>query len=306
MTNVWHRPLFIDNGTGKRGGWMFGLNLGVDSVLDSFCDWIYGMLIGFFGDFFSMINMMGAELFEMDWIQALLLFFTYFAWALYAVGIVVAVFDFSIEYQKGRGSIQDVCLNAIKGFFAVSLFTVAPVDLYVYCINMSDGLIRAIGGLTDSPGKLGAIAQMTLGTLSNPLKSVLVTIVFVILIGYATIKVFFSNLKRGGILLALMALGSLYMFSVPRGYLDGFTSWCKQVIGLCMTAFLQTLILIAGLVTYNTNMLLGIGLMLSATEIPRIAQSFGLDTSSHVNIMSAVYSTQSAIGLARTVKAMVK
>ena len=43
---------------------LFGLDLAVDGVLDQFCDWIYGKLISFFGDFFSMINMMGAELFD--------------------------------------------------------------------------------------------------------------------------------------------------------------------------------------------------------------------------------------------------
>ena len=42
---------------------MFGLDFAVDGVLDQFCDWIYGKLITFFGEFFSMINMMGAELF---------------------------------------------------------------------------------------------------------------------------------------------------------------------------------------------------------------------------------------------------
>jgi len=53
-----------------------------------------------------------------------------------------------------------------------------------------------------------------------------------ILMGYAVIKVFFANLKRGGILLIQIAVGSLYMFSVPRGYIDGFVSWCKQVVDI--------------------------------------------------------------------------
>ena len=35
------------------------------------------------------------------------------------------------------------------------------------------------------------------------------------LMAYAVIKVFFANLKRGGILLIQIAVGSLYMFSVP-------------------------------------------------------------------------------------------
>src|SRR5690606_40607581 len=67
----------------------------------------------------------------------------------------------------------------------------------------------------------------------------------IILMGYAVIKMFFANLKRGGILLIQIAVGSLYMFSVPRGYIDGLVSWCKQVVGLCLTAFLQATILIA-------------------------------------------------------------
>ena len=284
---------------------MFGMDLAVDGVLDQFCDWIYGKLISFFGDFFSMINLMGAELFELNWIKGILLFFNYFAWALYIVGIVVAVFDTAIEAQRGKGSLQDVGLNIIKGFFAVSLFTIVPVDLYIFCINLSNGLIGAITGMTESEGKLGAIATMILGGFETPASNIVVAIVFVILIGYAVIKVFFANLKRGGILLTMMATGSLYMFSVPRGYTDGFISWCKQVVALCLTAFLQTIVLIAGLVTYNTNMLLGIGLMLSSTEVPRIAQNFGLDTSMRFNVMSTVYSVNSVVNMTRNIGRMV-
>ena len=101
-------------------------------------------------------------------------------------------------------------------------------------------------------------------------------------------------------------MGSLYLFSVPRGYTDGFYSWCRQIAGLCLTAFLQTTILIAGLMVWNNNMLLGCGLMLSATEIPRVAQQFGMDTSTRANIMSAVYATQTVVGLSRNLITAVK
>ena len=37
------------------------------------------------------------------------------------------------------------------------------------------------------------------------------------------------------------------MFSIVRGYTDGFIQWCKQIIGICLTAFLQAVILIAGM-----------------------------------------------------------
>lgn len=127
-----------------------------------------------------------------------------------------------------------------------------------------------------------------------------------ILMAYAIIKVFFANLKRGGILLIQIAVGSLYMFSVPRGYTDGFIQWCKQVIGLCLTAFLQATILVAGLMVFKDHALLGLGLMLSAGEIPRIAGAFGLDTTTRANIMSAVYTAQTAVNMTRTVVQAVK
>ena len=60
------------------------------------------------------------------------------------------------------------------------------------------------------------------------------------------------------------------MFSVPRGYADGFNQWCKQVIAICLTAFMQTTLLFLGLLTFPQNMLLGLGIMLAANEVPRI------------------------------------
>ena len=47
--------------------------------------------------------------------------------------------------------------------------------------------------------------------------------------------------------------------------------------------------------------LLGLGLMLSAGEIPRIAGQFGLETGTKANVMGAVYAAQGAVNLTRTV-----
>lgn len=136
---------------------MWGIT--VDGVLDQLCDWLYGKVVEFFGEFLTMINHMGAELFNMNWVKAVILFFSYFAWSLYIVGMVTAVFDVAIASQNGKGNLQDVGINMIKGFFAVSLFTVVPIRLYTFCINLSSGLIGAISGLTSSPGSIGVLGQ---------------------------------------------------------------------------------------------------------------------------------------------------
>ena len=253
--------------------------------MDNLIDWFYGQVVGFLGNFFSVMGNMGVELFELDWVQAIVLFFSQLGWALFGVSLVVSGFEFGIEYSSGRGNLRQTALNAIKGFMAVSLFTVVPVRLYALSVSLQGTFATGLTGYGTSIGTVGErIIEELTGVES-----------------LAVIKVFFANLKRGGILLIQIAVGSLYMFSVPRGYIDGFVQWIKQVIGLCLTAFLQSTILVAGLMVFRENALLGLGLMLSAGEVPRIAGTFGLDTTTRANIMSAVYTAQAAVNTTRTV-----
>lgn len=277
-------------------------------------DWFYGQVVGFLGNFFAEMGNMGVELFELEWVQAVVLFFSHLGWALYGVSLVVCAFEFGIEYSSGRGNLQHTALNAIKGFLAVSLFTIIPVRLYYLSVSLQ-GTLSA--GITCYGTSIGIIGQNIIADLSSvdsvenfvntnyfgflSITSSVMIMFCIILMAYAVIKVFFANLKRGGILLIQIAVGSLYMFSIPRGYTDGFTQWLKQVIGLCLTAFLQSTILVAGLMVFKDHALLGLGLMLSAGEVPRIAGTFGLDTTTRANIMSAVYTAQAAVNTTRTV-----
>ena len=61
-----------------------------------------------------------------------------------------------------------------------------------------------------------------------------------------------------------------------------------------------------GLLTFPDNMLLGLGVMLAANEVPRIAQQFGLDSSVKVNVMNVVHATTMAVNLSRTVSRAIK
>ena len=293
---------------------MFIWDFVADKILGQIVDWFYGQVVGFLGNFFAEMGNMGVELFEMSWVQSIVLFFSYLAWALYGTGLVVACFECGIEYSSGRGNIRETALNAIKGFMAVSLFTVVPVRLYELSVTLQGQLTAGITGYGASIGdvasdimqEFSAVESLT-DLTSGPflgfgsITSGIMILFCIILMAYAIIKVFFANLKRGGILLIQIAVGSLYMFSVPRGYTDGFIQWCKQIIGLCLSAFLQATILIAGLMVLKDHALLGLGLMLSAGEIPRIAGAFGLDTTTRANIMSAVYTAQAAVNTTRTI-----
>lgn len=65
---------------------MFIWDFVADKILGQIVDWFYGQVVGFLGNFFSEMGSMGAELFEMNWVQSVVLFFSYLGWALFATG----------------------------------------------------------------------------------------------------------------------------------------------------------------------------------------------------------------------------
>lgn len=279
----------------------------IDSILNRIIQWLFTVIYDGIADFFTMISGLGVEIFELEWVNAMVKLFSLFGWSLFVVGLVVSAMDLAIEYQNGRASVQGTALNWIKGFMAVNLFTITPIELYKFCVSLQNTFSKDLVSIFASQQgtTLGEVATASLQFAFNK-EGVLVNaslyyLISVIALGYCVIKIFFDNIKRGGILLIQIAVGSLYMFSIPRGYGDGFVQWVKQVIALCLTAFLQTTLLFLGLLTFKDNMLLGIGIMMAASEVPRIAERFGLDTSVKFNMMSAVHMTSSAVNLVKTI-----
>jgi len=277
-------------GDGISSLWDNTVGSAVDSVTEAIWDimfeWLFNLIYGAIADLFQFINSTTSDIFTLSWVQAFITLFHNLAWMLFVCGLIVAVFDTAIAYESGQANIKNTCLNVLKGFMATSLVTVVPQRLYSFCVNMqgtfaTDLLGNFVGSTTDT---VAGSALSVIIALASDVS--LFSLFFIILFGYCTVKVVFANIKRGGILLCQIAVGSLYMFSVPRGFTDGFYNWMKQVIATCLTAFLQTTILYLGLLTYTQHALLAVGICLSANEVPRIAQMFGLDTSVRVNMMS--------------------
>lgn len=277
----------------------------VQVIWDNLLKWLYTAFYEAIADVFTQIGSMGAEIFDLTWIESAVHLFFLFGWVLFGVGVVVAAFDLAIEYQNGRATIKSTALNVLKGFFAANFVTVVPVELYRFCITLQNIFLKDLAAsfVGQAEFNLGdAALKVLVAKFGGPAGTIAVGIFpLITLIGmaYCVLKVFFANIKRGGILLIQMAVGSLYLFSVPRGYTDGFNQWTKQIFALCLTAFLQTVLLFLGLISFNTNLLLGLGIMLAASEVPRIAQQFGLDSSVRVNMMSVVHATNTAVNMTR-------
>lgn len=255
-------------------------------VFDVIFNCIFIMIYDAIADIFTWINETSADIFDLAWINAFISLFHHIGWGLFVCGVTVAVFDTAIGCENGQANIKGTCMNVMKGFFAVSLITIVPQRLYSFCISLQHSFASdLVGALIQN--RNGSLTDSGIEVIEALASDVSLThLFFIILFGYCVIKTVFANIKRGGILLCQIAVGSLYMFSVPRGYTDGFANWCKQVIATCLTAFLQTTILYLGLLTFPEHPILSAGVCLSAGEVPRIAQMFGLDTSVKVNMMS--------------------
>lgn len=280
----------------------------IEDLLDRMVRWWYEKILAAATTWVASIGNMGADLFNYTWVKAFVTLFSWFGFALFVIGCMIALFDFGMAYRSGQGKTRNLAMNIFKGMFASALFASLPVELYKFCISLQSdllpSLLAALAGDVVAGSSIGDFLGKILlnfttgGLLANTLISLVILIAFIICV----VKVFFANIKRGGILLIQICVGSLYMFSVPRGYTDGFWQWCNQIIALCLTAFLQTILLLMGFSTFISDMMIGLGIMLAACEVPKIAQRFGMDTSVKFNMTSTVYAASSAVNLIRTLK----
>jgi len=277
-------------------------------IMDQFLRWIYQAFYTAIAEFFTKMGGLGVEIFDLSWVAATVKLFGLLAWALFVVGVVVAVFDVAIESQSGRASIQGAAINIIKGFMAAGLITTVPIELYKFCITLQNAFAKDLSIVMSGEAGLGLGAKSLsvlegMFLVTTDVEISLFNGFAMVALAYCVIKVFFDNIKRGGILIIQIAVGSLHMFSVPRGYADGFVQWVKQVLALCLTAFLQTTLLYLGLMTFGGggHMLLGLGVMISASEVPRIAQQFGLDSSTKVNITNIMHTATMAVNMTRNI-----
>lgn len=259
------------------------------------------------------------NLFDIKGVADIIKLFQNLGWLLFGVGTVIAILDTAVLSSKGEADIGGTALNILKGLAVTSLFTVLPIHLFKFTVTLttlfnkgwtkdtlSEQLADTAGDKITTAAKGLFVAETAVGNSSLITSTTVLFFCGVVL--YCVAKLFLQNIKRGGILLIQIAVGSLYMFGIPRGYQDGFISWCKQVIALCVTTFLQTTLIIFGFFIITGNIVVGkdtfsallvaCGVMLAGNEVPRIAQAYGLDTSAKSRLSSGANTVrQFAVGI---------
>lgn len=241
------------------------------AAMDGITAWIIRQALSGAETVFAGITSSSADVFNYDWFKVIVGVFRCFGVLLFAVGVLLAFVDVGVEYRRRGVDLNGAMLNLGKGLLAVGLFATVPVPLYRFCVNIQSIIMDALAINWSFMSIIDALnAKFTLSLLM---------IIMLIIIIVLMLIIYLDSLKRGGILLVQICIGSLYMISVPRGYMDNFYGWCKQVIALCLTTLFQNLLMFCGLMIIPTNLFLGIGTMFAAKEVPRICGQFGLDTS---------------------------
>ena len=72
-------------------------------------DWIYGQIVGFLGNFFALMGNMGVELFEPNWVAAIVLFFS-------CLGCAPVPLDFLLKMRYPKTKKQrNMYICAVRG-----------------------------------------------------------------------------------------------------------------------------------------------------------------------------------------------
>lgn len=237
-------------------------------------EWIVEELFGsLFAWLLTEVSAGATDVFTLDVVKLLIKGAKTVGTMLWGVGVVYAVFDMAIQYSRGRGGPHDLALNFVRSYAAVLLFTVLPVPFYQAMITYGGRIGGALaGGGTGFTIDLSKIYEAILGVDASFVVELLLLIVLFVL----TLLNCFALLKRSFFAFCLTVFGCVHMFSLPRGYADGFLDWCKQLIGLGMTAFFHMVLL--GLSSYllcQGHLIVGWAGMLAGPAIDPLLQRYG-------------------------------
>lgn len=285
--------LFVD---GIINGFVDAMDSISNAVMNGITSWLYSQLLATAEMVVSSITSSSSSVFNYPWFKVIVGLFSRFGMLLFAVGVVLTFVDAGIEYRRRGIDLSGTMLNLGKGLMAVGLFATVPVPLFNFCVNIQSVILHALAIDWSFQSIVDALCVQLL-------KDWIITIMLIIMI-VLIFLIYLDSLKRGGILLVLICIGSLHMISVPRGYLDNFYSWCKQVIALCLTVLFQNLLLFCGLMIVPTNLFLGIGVMFAAKEVPRICAQFGLDTSVKTSFTNIAMGANASVQAIKAVSAL--
>lgn len=251
-------------------------------------------------------------------------FYFLFSWGgvMFIIGVGLALAEFAASFNEGNGAdVRGTFKNIAVGLFASFGFVDIPILLFRFTIEATDLLIggsissvlqgQNFQTLTEFRFTENTTPEELIDSVGDAAQTAsgggFILAIFCIVMFVFIIKILLGNLKRNGILIILLTICPIHLLSIPRGYIDGFYSWCKQVVGQCVTFFVQNFLLALSILVFAnagnltlSNLIITLGLLLSSSEAPRILQQFGLESSVRSNATQAIYAVSGITNIVRS------
>ena len=263
------------------------------------------------------------DIFNNTTVRAFLIFLSSWGSVMFIVGVGLSLAECASSYKEGQGiDFQGIFKNIFLGLFASFGFVTIPILLYRFTMeatkilvgdsidasikkNLYEGFDEVV--FADLDGKIDFTPESVKTELQTAIIGPIIISILAIVMACFIIKILLGNLKRSGILIILLTVCPIHLLSIPRGYTDSFYSWCKQVVGQCLTFFIQNFMLTLSMLFFANssgitivNMILSISILLAASEAPRILQQFGLESSVRTNATQAIFAASGVTNIVRT------
>ena len=254
--------------------------------MDMIFGWLKDKILAGAGDVLKYMSEASIDLFSNNIVDNVLQLMEYIGWILLAVGILFAIVNVYISYLESESiNLHLLIVNIFKGIIAILFLKAGVIRVYALSTTINDLVCK----ITTTPNYKQSLDNVAsgMGSVSfGVLWVLIITITVIVSILVCLIQI----LKRGGMYLAHIMVGYLYLFSIPSGNTDGFMDWCKQTVAIALTNILQTALLYIGIAliaTDVTKIFLGIGVIMAASKVEDIAGKYGMSTSSGMNFKSA-------------------
>lgn len=259
--------------------------------MDTIFGWLNAKLIGGAGKVLTYMSQVSINLFSNPIVDNVLQLMEYIGWILLAIGILFAIVNMYISYLESETiNLHLLIFNIFKGLIAIIFLKAGAIRVFELSITINNLVCK----ITTTPNYQQSLDNIV-GQMATENFSVLWSFFIIIAVLISVVVCLIQILKRGGMYLAHIMVGYLYMFSIPSGNTEGFMDWCRQTVAIALTNVLQTALLFIGLSLIANDIskiFLGIGVIMAATKVEEIAGRYGMstNTSKQFNAASKVIS----------------
>ncbi|MCB2357101.1 conjugal transfer protein TrbL family protein [Clostridium estertheticum] len=247
--------------------------------MDIIFDYLKDKMMGGAGKVLKYMSDVSINLFDNKIVSDVLQLMDYIGWILLAVGILFAIMNVYISYVESESiNFHLLILNIFKGIIAILFIKVGAIRVFQLSITIN----KMITDITSTPNYEHSLTALSSNLDKAAFGIIWFLVIFVIVI-VSILICLVQILKRGGMYIAHIMVGYLYIFSIPSGNTDGFMSWCRQTVAIALTNVLQTALLFMGLSLMASNaktIFLGIGVIMAAGKVEEIAGKYGMSTGS--------------------------